>query len=80
MAAKKPIIASNIPALRGLLRHKENAYLVTPDSGKDIANAAKELISNSGLCKKMVEQSWMDVQKYNWEKRAENILKFILKL
>ncbi|MBD0264364.1 MAG: glycosyltransferase family 4 protein [Tolypothrix sp. Co-bin9] len=74
MAARRPVIASNIPALQGFLRHAENAFLVEPDSPDAIASALRGLIDNSDLSNRMVEQAWQDVQKFTWSHRAKDIL------
>ena len=74
MAAQRPIIASDIPALQGFLRHQENAYLVEPDSPDAIASAVQTLVDHPNLAAQMVEQAWQEVQQYTWSRRAQDIL------
>lgn len=76
MAARRPIIASNIPALKGLLRHQENAFLVEPDSSIEIASAIQALIENPDLSSRIVEQAWQDVQQFTWSQRAKDIVNY----
>lgn len=74
MAARRPIIASKIPAFDRLLRHRENAYLIEPDSVKAIVLAIQGLGEDPALCAAMAEHAWEEVQKFTWERRAKKIL------
>ena len=47
MAAERPIVASNLPSLREILRDQENAVLFEPDKPSSLARAIKNLASNS---------------------------------
>jgi glycosyltransferase involved in cell wall biosynthesis len=76
MAARRPIIASKIPAFERLLRHRRNAYLIEPDSAEAIVSAIRVLGENPGLCARMAEQAWEEVQKLTWERRAREILSY----
>lgn len=75
MAARRPIIASKIPAFHGLLHHCRNAYLIEPDSAEAILSAIQVLGENPGLCREMAEQAWEQVQGSTWERRAREILR-----
>ena len=44
MCSNKPIIASNLEAIREILKHKKNAFLVEPGSPISISKGIKELI------------------------------------
>lgn len=74
IAARRPVIASDIPALSSLLKHQANAFLVEPDSSSAIVAAIKHLIDNPELADEMVEQAWQDVQQFTWPQRAKDIL------
>lgn len=76
MASQKPIVASDLPSIREVLNEK-NAILVEPDNPKAIEQGIKEILFNPKLSDKISKQSFQDVEKYTWEKRAKNILKFI---
>jgi len=76
MASKRPIIASDLPSIREIL-NKNNAFLVEPDSPKKLAEAIKNALENSIFCDKLSKQAFKDVQAYTWQKRTQNILKFI---
>ena len=74
MASRRPIIASNIPAFKGILNNEGNACLIEPDSPVDIASAIRTLISNTDLSSKIVDKAWQDVQHYTWKRRSRDIL------
>lgn len=74
MAARRPIVATRIPALAGLLRHGENAWLVTPDSAQALADGIERVLADPGLAQRLAEQAWRDVQHYTWERRAAELL------
>ncbi len=75
MSAGKPIVASDIPAFKSLLRHRENAYLVTPDSDRAIAGGIEALCNDRALSQTIADRARRDVQRFTWAKRAESILK-----
>lgn len=76
MAAKRPIIATDIPALKGLVSHQENVFLVAPDEPGQMANAIKVIFRDKALSTRIAQQAWNDVQKFTWKNRAESILRF----
>ncbi len=76
MAAGRPIIASNLPALREILNDK-NALFFKPESTDDLARAIKMLKLSQTLCYHLSGQAFSDVKNYTWKARVEKILKFI---
>ena len=74
MAARRPIIASDIPAFRGILNHGRNAFVVKPDSPEAIAEGVSAVCVDKTLAFQLAEMAWRDVQNYTWEKRARSIL------
>ena len=46
MASRRPIVATRIPALAGLLRHGENAWLVSPDCAESLAEGILRVIDD----------------------------------
>lgn len=65
MASGKPIIASNVPALREVL--KNNAVFVEPDNPRDLASALQTFPENDTV----------EVRVYTWSDRAKDILTYL---
>ncbi|MFH1841349.1 MAG: glycosyltransferase family 4 protein [Candidatus Nealsonbacteria bacterium] len=76
MASKRPIVATDLPSTREVL-NKENSILVGADSPESLAFGIKKALLNTQLSDKISKQAFLDVEKYTWKKRAENILNFI---
>jgi glycosyltransferase involved in cell wall biosynthesis len=73
MAARRPIVASDLPSIREILS-EETATLVNPTA---LAEGIKRAIEDEKLGKKLVENAFKEVKLYSWEKRAEKIIQFI---
>ena len=76
MAARRPIVASDLPSVREIL-NEENAILVRSDDPKALAEGIQKVLTNEEMGKKLAENAFKEVQLYTWEKRAEKILEFI---
>lgn len=76
MAAKRPIIASNLPSIREIL-NEENAILVKPDSPEALARGIRKTLQNPEISIKLSTKAFADVQNYTWQKRVEKICIFM---
>lgn len=76
MASGRPIIASDLPALREVLNDK-NAIFFEPENAADLARAIKMLKQSQALGYHLSQQALSDIKEYTWEKRAKKILEFI---
>ncbi|KKS69389.1 MAG: Glycosyl transferase group 1 [Candidatus Azambacteria bacterium GW2011_GWA2_42_62] len=76
MAAGRPIIASDLPALREILNDK-NALFFKPEDVDDLARAVKMLKLSQTLCYHLSGQAFSDVKNYTWGARAKKILNFL---
>jgi len=76
MATETPVIASNIPGYRCVVKDGKNGILVTPANSKEIAEKVIRLLGDKKLCKNLVEGGLKTVQKYSWDKVAKDILNF----
>lgn len=76
MASGRPIVASDLPAIREIL-NKQNAVLVNPDDSRALADGIKELLNDLAGGEEKARQAFQDVQQYPWTQRAERILKFL---
>ncbi|MEQ9437864.1 MAG: glycosyltransferase family 4 protein [Cyclobacteriaceae bacterium] len=74
MAASKPIVASDLPVLREVLHHKQNALLINPDDIAAWVQAIRSLLEDEKLREQLSQQAHRDFhQHYTWEKRAEQL-------
>ncbi|MBD3390055.1 glycosyltransferase [Candidatus Micrarchaeota archaeon] len=67
LASGKPIVASNLPSIRGGVSHS-GVYFFNPDDPEDLALKIAEAINGPREFKRSV---------YSWEKRAEELLSFV---
>jgi glycosyltransferase involved in cell wall biosynthesis len=77
MAAGLPIVASDLPSLREVLRHDENALLVPPDEPAALADSLGRLLTDAALGERLRRQAHADVQGRTWSARAASVLSFL---
>ena len=74
LASGRPIIASDLPALREILTSEENALLVSPRNVDGWTKALRRL-QNDPVLRTRIGQQGLDLlkEKYTWDKRAESL-------
>jgi glycosyltransferase involved in cell wall biosynthesis len=73
LAAGKPIIASDLPALREVLRQEENCLLTPPGDARALADAIKRLAADPALSERLARQAFADADQYTWDRRAARL-------
>jgi glycosyltransferase involved in cell wall biosynthesis len=73
MASGRPIVASDLPALREVLRPDVNAVLVEAGSAEALAAGLSRVIGDAALASRLAAQARDDVRAWTWDKRAERI-------
>jgi glycosyltransferase involved in cell wall biosynthesis len=73
MAAGRPIVASDLPSIREVLRHEENALLVEPGNPSALAAGVRRLLDDRALADRLSSAALADVQDYSWNRRAERL-------
>jgi glycosyltransferase involved in cell wall biosynthesis len=73
LAAGRPIVASNLPALREVLTDNVNALLVSPGSADALGDACMRLATDPALASRLARQAFDDAAKYSWDVRATRI-------
>jgi glycosyltransferase involved in cell wall biosynthesis len=73
-----PILATDLPSIREVLRHGENAWLVPPGDPKALMEGIRHLLENSNLAERLARQAKEDVRQYTWKRRAAVILRHVL--
>lgn len=76
MVSKRPIVATDIPSITEIL-DKDNSILVEPDSPEKLAEGFLKVMDNRKLSEELSARAFRDVQKYSWQKRAEDIIGFM---
>ncbi len=77
MGSRRPIIASDLPAIREILRHNDNAWLVPPDDPQALAAGIVSVVQDAKQGRKLAKTAYEDVQHYTWRRRAEKIITFL---
>ena len=76
MASGRPIVSSDLPSIREVLTHDENALLVPPGDSHALAAAIERLLADGELGARLAARAFEDVKAYTWDRRAEAIETF----
>lgn len=77
MASGTPIVATNLPSTREVLRDGENAVLVKPDSPEALAEGIRFVMEMPDQGQRLAAQAHQDVAAFTWERRASRIMSFV---
>jgi glycosyltransferase involved in cell wall biosynthesis len=73
MASGKPIVASDLPAIREVLRDGDNALLVPPADPPALTAAIRRLMDDPALAEALASRARVDALEYTWDRRAERL-------
>lgn len=76
MAAGRPIVASDLPAVREVLEDGVNALLVKPGAPDALAEGIGRVLENPALGECLAAKAAVDVRRYTWAARARSIIEF----
>ncbi len=76
LASGVPVIASDIPGFRSVVKNRESAILVPPKDSKAIADAITTLIDNPTLRQSLIETGKARVQTFKWNNIGLQIANF----
>ena len=80
MASGVPIISSNLPVLREILKNNKNAFLCNPDNFNEWVRCIKFIEKKKTLRSSVAKSALDDIRKqYNWNIRAKRIINFLQK-
>jgi glycosyltransferase involved in cell wall biosynthesis len=77
MAAQRPIVASDLPAIREVLTHERTALLGPPGDPEAVAANVSLLLDDPTTAAGIVERAHQAVQAYGWTERSRRILEFL---
>ena len=73
MASGRPMVASDLPALREVLRPDANAVLVEAGNAGALAAGLARVLADAALAARLAAQAREDVRAWTWDRRAERI-------
>lgn len=73
MASGRPIVASDLPALREVLQHDVNAWLVPAGDEAALADGIGRLLADPALATRLARAAFAGAREYSWERRAERL-------
>ncbi len=76
MASGAPIVASDLPAIREVLRDRENALLVAPESPAALAGGIATVLGDRLLGAALAARAREDVAAYTWDRRTDRLVAF----
>jgi glycosyltransferase involved in cell wall biosynthesis len=76
MAAQRPIVTADYPALRELLSPSA-ALFVEKDRPEVLAQGITRVLDDPVLGTTMADQAYADVQGFTWQRRAERVREFV---
>lgn len=79
MGAGRPMVATDMPCLRFLLRGGENCLLAPSGDAQALADAIRRLMDDPALGERLARAARAQAARYDWEERARRILDFALK-
>ena len=77
MASRRPIVASDLPSIREILKDAINALLCVPSDSKSLAKKIELLINHKDMADKIAYEAFTEVKEYTWIQRADNIIKVL---
>jgi glycosyltransferase involved in cell wall biosynthesis len=73
MASGRPIVASDLPSIREVLRHEENALLVAAGDPQALVAGIERVRKDPSLGDRLARQAREDVRQFTWARRAERL-------
>ncbi len=73
MAAGRPIVASDLPAIREVLRDEKNALLVPADDARALAAGMMRIADDPAMGERLARRAFTDVAAFGWHTRAERL-------
>lgn len=75
MAAGRPIVASDLPSSREILRHGETALLTPPGDARALGAAIRELVEDRARAERLARAAFEAAAAFSWDARAGRLLR-----
>jgi glycosyltransferase involved in cell wall biosynthesis len=73
LAMGRPIVASDLPAFREVVRHGENAQLFEAGNASALAAAVRTVAGDPARAESMARRAFETAREYSWDARAERL-------
>jgi len=80
MACKIPIIATNVGGNQELIVHGKTGILIEPNASKELLDSIVQLYSDQTLKEKIIQDAFITVQNYDWQKIGQQYLNLYISL
>jgi len=80
MAAGRPIVASDLPSSREILRDGDNALLVPPGDVLALAGAISRLLADTELALRLARSAFAQAPRYSWDSRTQQLRQLVEEL
>ncbi len=74
MAAGRPIVASDLPSTREILRHEHDSLLVPPGRADALADAIQRLLDDAPLAERLASAAFSRARQHSWRARAGRLI------
>ena len=74
MAAGRPIVASDLPSTREILRHEHDSLLVPPGRADALAEAIGRLLDDALLAERLASAAFAGARQHSWHARAGRLI------
>jgi glycosyltransferase involved in cell wall biosynthesis len=75
MAAGRPIVASDLPSSREILRHGETALLTPPGDARALGAAIRDLVRDRAMAERLARAAFAAAAAFSWDARAGRLLR-----
>jgi|GEM_PF-5753149 len=74
MATGKPIVFSNLPAMREILQDGINGFAFESEDNIDLVKVIREVLKDTQVAKKIASRSLEQSRDYSWDNRVKSII------
>lgn len=79
IAAKRPVVSSDIPVVSKIVKHNETALLAEENSIEHQAGLIKEMLNNPQKAEEIALNAYKKAKQYEWKERCRKITETFLK-